>query len=38
MIVGQPNHVSIGNSVTVAGAVLLLCAIAILVYGLIATP
>jgi vacuolar-type H+-ATPase subunit I/STV1 len=35
MIVGQPNRASIGTSVTAAGAVLLVCAIAILVYGLI---
>jgi len=38
MIVGQPNHASIGNTVTVIGAVLLICAIAVLVYGLITAP
>jgi hypothetical protein len=35
MIVGQPNQASIGNAVTVIGAVLLVVAIAVLVYGLI---
>jgi hypothetical protein len=35
MIVGQPNHASIGNTVTVTGAILLTCAIAVLIYGLI---
>jgi hypothetical protein len=35
MIVGWPNQASIGNTVTAIGAVLLTCAIAILVYGLI---
>src|ERR1700680_443717 len=29
MIVGQPNRASIGNAVTVTGAILLVCAIAI---------
>jgi len=35
MIVGQPNQASVGNTVTVIGAVLLVVAIAVLVYGLI---
>jgi hypothetical protein len=35
MVVGQPGQPSIGNTVTVIGAVLLTCAIAVLVYGLI---
>jgi hypothetical protein len=35
MAVGQPNQASIGNTVTVTGAILLTCAIAVLVYGLI---
>jgi hypothetical protein len=38
MIVGQPNQASFGNTVTVTGAILLVCAIALLVYGLITTP
>jgi hypothetical protein len=38
MVVGRPNQHSIGNTVTAAGAVLLGCAIAVLVYGLIITP
>jgi hypothetical protein len=37
MAVGKPNHPSIGNNVTVIGAVLLTCAIAVLVYGLSTT-
>jgi hypothetical protein len=37
MLTGQPNQASIGNTVTVMGAVLLTCAIAVLVYGLITT-
>jgi hypothetical protein len=37
MLAGQPNQPSIGNTVTVMGAVLLTCAIAVLVYGLITT-
>jgi hypothetical protein len=35
MLTGQPNQTSLGNAVTVMGAVLLICAIAVLVYGLI---
>lgn len=35
MMVGQPNQQSIGNTVTVIDAVLLTCAIAVLVYRLI---
>jgi hypothetical protein len=35
MVRGQPNYASIGSTVTVIGAVLLVCAIAVLVYGLI---
>ena len=38
MIVGQPNQPSIGNTVTAAGAIVLVCAIAVLVYGLVAAP
>jgi len=34
MIVGQPNQPSIGNTVTTTGAILLTCAIAVLIYGL----
>jgi len=35
MLTGQSNRASIGTTVTVMGAVLLTCAIAVLVYGLI---
>jgi hypothetical protein len=35
MMVGQPNQASTGSLVTVIGAALLVCAIAVLVYGLI---
>jgi hypothetical protein len=35
MVRGQPNYASIGSTVTVIGAVLLVGAIAVLVYGLI---
>jgi hypothetical protein len=38
MIAGQPNHASIGTTVTEVGAVLLVCAVAVLVYGLITAP
>jgi hypothetical protein len=31
---GQPNRASIGTTVTAIGAILLTCAIAVLVYGL----
>ena len=37
MMLGQPNQASVGTTVTVAGAVLLACAVAVLVYGLITT-
>jgi hypothetical protein len=37
MLKGQPNQASVGTTVTVIGAVLLVCAIAVLVYGLITT-
>ena len=35
MLVGQPNEPSIGTSVTAAGAVLLVTAVGILIYGLV---
>lgn len=35
MVIGQPGQPSLGNTITVLGAVLLVVAIAILVYGLI---
>jgi hypothetical protein len=35
MLVGQPNQASIGTRVTTVGALLLIAAIAVLVYGLI---
>jgi hypothetical protein len=38
MLKGQPNQASVGTSVTIIGAVLLVCAIAVLVYGLITAP
>jgi hypothetical protein len=38
MIVGKPNQASVGTTVTVAGAVLLVCAIVVLIYGLITAP
>jgi hypothetical protein len=31
--VGQPNQTSIGSTVTATGAILLVCAIAALLYG-----
>ena len=37
MIKGQPDRASIGTSVTASGAILLTCAIAVLVYGLFTT-
>jgi hypothetical protein len=37
MIVGRANQSSVGTSVTIAGAVLLVAAIAILIYGLVIT-
>ena len=36
-IVGQPNEASIGTTLTAIGAVLLICAVIILIYGLITT-
>jgi hypothetical protein len=38
MIVGQPSQASIGTTVTEVGAALLVCAVAVLVYGLITAP
>jgi len=38
MFAGQPNHASVGSTVTVIGAVLLTCGIVMLVYGLITAP
>jgi drug/metabolite transporter superfamily protein YnfA len=35
MVMGQPNQASIGTAVTVAGAILLACAVVVLVYGLV---
>jgi hypothetical protein len=35
MVMGQPNQASIGTAVTVTGAILLACAIVVLVYGLV---
>jgi hypothetical protein len=38
MVMGQPNQTSIGTAVTVSGAILLACAVAVLVYGLVTAP
>jgi hypothetical protein len=38
MMLGQPNRASIGTNVTITGAVLLACAVIVLVYGLITAP
>ena len=38
MALGEPKRASIGTTVTIAGAVMLACAIIALVYGLITTP
>jgi len=38
MALGEPKRASIGTTVTIAGAVMLACAVIALVYGLIATP
>jgi hypothetical protein len=38
MVMGQPNQASIGTSATVTGAVLLACAVIVLVYGLVTAP
>jgi hypothetical protein len=37
IIIGQPNELSIGTSITTAGAALLAAAVAILIYGLLTT-
>ena len=37
MLIGHANEASTGNTITAAGALLLVCAIAALVYGLITT-
>jgi len=37
MMLGQPNRASIGTKVTISGAILLACAVILLVYGLITT-
>jgi hypothetical protein len=38
MVMGQADQASIGTAVTVTGAILLACAIVVLVYGLITAP
>jgi hypothetical protein len=38
MVMGQPNQTSIGTAVTVTGAILLACAVVVLVYGLVTAP
>jgi len=38
MALGEPKRASIGTTVTIAGAVMLACAVIALVYGLITTP
>jgi hypothetical protein len=38
MALGQPKRASIGTTITIAGAVILACAVIALVYGLITTP
>jgi hypothetical protein len=38
MIMGQPNQTSLGTAVTVTGAILLACAVVVLVYGLVTAP
>jgi hypothetical protein len=38
MLMGQPNQASIGTAVTVTGAILLACAVAVLIYGLVTAP
>jgi hypothetical protein len=38
MIVGRPNEASIGNTISAIGAVLLVCAILLLLYGLMTAP
>jgi len=37
MTLGKPSQASVGTTITIAGAALV-CAIAVLVYGLITTP
>jgi hypothetical protein len=38
MLMGQPNQASIGTAVTVTGAILLACAVVVLIYGLVTAP
>jgi hypothetical protein len=38
MALGEPKRASIGTTVTIAGALMLACAVIALVYGLIITP
>jgi hypothetical protein len=38
MLLGQPNQASIGTAVTVTGAILLACAVVVLIYGLVTAP
>lgn len=38
MLKGEPNRASIGTTVTVIGAILITCAIALLVYGIFTRP
>ena len=38
MALGQPKRASVGTTVTIAGTVMLACAVITLVYGLITTP
>jgi hypothetical protein len=37
MALGQPKRASVGTKVTIAGAVMLACAVIALIYGLITT-
>jgi hypothetical protein len=38
MVMGQPNQASVGTVVTVTGAIMLACAILLLLYGLFTAP
>ena len=38
LIVGRPNEASIGNTISAIGTVLLVCAILLLLYGLMTAP
>ena len=38
MVIGEPHHASVGSVVTASGALLLVIAVAVLAYGLIARP